>query len=423
MRGKNIMTKNIKLYSWYRIFSYDIFFFNVISFFYFTTVKNLTVTQILFLEALYPIYQIVLQIPSNTIAQRIGAKKSIIIGNLCWVIGFATYILAPSIAYIIVGDILFALGNVLKQITEPALLIHALKEEKKEEDFNKIEGAGVGKYYYIETITSILAGFFFAINPYLPFILGTIMSLISLFISFFFENVNATLERDYNSIKEYLVDLKHSITNIITKERLKALILYSAIFSGIIAISTCYYKNMLSNLGMDTGNFGIVFALLTIIQGIACQRQYAVERKTKNKTLTWTGLSFTAIFIVIGILGISGVESTLLISLIVLLLVIQKIIEGTYQISIKKYMVNFTTPSTITSVLTSNTLFNNIGTSLVVLFGAFVLDNLDMNYGYIFVGCVGFVIMLLIVAFMKTRVGLRPEEYKEYTAQETENPV
>jgi sugar phosphate permease len=180
---------------------------------------------------------------------------------------------------------------------------------------------------------------------------------------------------------------------------------------------------MLSNLGMDTGNFGIVFALLTIIQGIACQRQYAVERKTKNKTLTWTGLSFTAIFIIIGVLGISGIESTLLISLIVLLLVIQKIIEGTYQISIKKYMVNFTTPSTITSVLTSNTLFNNIGTSLVMLFGAFVLDNVDMNYGYIFVGFTGFVVMLFIIAFMKTRVGLKPEEYKEYTAEETENPA
>lgn len=408
------MTKNVKLYSWYRIFSYDIFFFNVISFFYFTIVKNLTVTQILFLEALYPIYQILLQIPSNTIAQRIGAKNSIVLGNLCWVIGFVTYILAPNIAYIIVADILFALGNVLKQITEPAILIHALKQEQKEEEFNKIEGAGVGKYYYIETITSILAGFFFAINPYLPFILGSIMSVISLIISFFFDDVDATIERNYNSIKEYLIDLEHSIKNIITKERLKALILYSSIFSGIIAISTCYYKNMLSNLGMTTENFGVVFALLTIIQGIACQRQYVVERKTKNKTLTWTGLSFTAIFIVIGVIGISNLQSTLLISLIVVLLVVQKIIEGTYQISIKKYMVNFTTPSTITSVLTSNTLFNNIGTSLVVMFGAFVLDNLDMNFGYIFVGAAGFITMLLIVTFMKTRVGLKPEEYKEY---------
>lgn len=417
------MTKNIKLYSWYRIFSYDIFFFNVISFFFFTIVKNLTVTQILFLEALYPIYQIVLQIPSNTIAQKIGAKNSIILGNLCWVIGFATYIFAPNIGYIILADVLFALGNVLKQITEPALLIYALKKEKKEEDFNKIEGAGVGKYYYIETITSILAGFFFAINPYLPFILGTIMSLISLSISFFFDDVNATIEREYTSVKEYLVDLKNSIKNIITKERLKALILYSSVFSGIIAIGICYYKNMLSTLGMDTGNFGIVFALLTIIQGIACQRQYAVERKTKNKTLTWIGLSFTTIFIMIGVLGISGLESNLLISLIVILLVIQKIIEGTYQISIKKYMVNFTTPNTITSVLTSTTLFNNIGTSLVVLFGAFVLDNLDMNLGYIFVGSVGFVIMLLIIAYMKTRVGLKPEEYREYSEIETGNPA
>ena len=408
------MTKNIKLYSYYRMFSYDLFFYYVMSFFYLTTVKGLNVTQILLLSSAYPLYKIVLQIPGNNIAQKLGIRKSIITGNVFWVLGIITFILAPNLAVIVFSDILFAIGAVLKQITEPAMLICSLKKEKKEDQYNRIEGSGIGKYFYIETIASILAGFLYTINPHLPYILGTIMSIVSLILATQFEEVNEVTTQEYTSFREYLSDLKCSIKNVVKKRRLQALMLYSSIFMGFIGISTCYYKNMLTNLGMSAANFGIVFALLTTIQGIACQRQYIVERKTKNKTLTWTGLSFTAIFILIGLLSASKLETTLLIPLVVILLVTQKIVEGTYQISMNKYMVNFTTPSTITAVLTSANLFNNIGSSLVMFFGALVLDNTNMSLGYILVGSLGFIAISLILLFMKTRVGLTPEEYTDY---------
>jgi MFS family permease len=412
------MKRNIGLYSLYRIFSYDMFFYNVISFFYFTTVKGLDVSQILFIEALYPIYVLILQIPCTTIAKKLGAKNSIILGNLLWIMGFVVYIIAPNFISIIFADILIAIGDILKLISEPAILIQSLKEENKEDTFGKLEGEGVGRYYYIETITAVLAGFLFVINPYLPFILGALMCTISMLIASQFSNIKATIDIEYGSFKEYLDGLRNGIKNVIKKKRLQALILYSSVFTGIIAISSCYYKNFFSNMGMDTEQFGLIFALLTIIQGIACQRQYIVERRTKNKTLTWTALIFTGSLITIGILGISGLQTSLIIVLLIVLLIIQKIIEGTYQISIKKYMVSFTTPSTITNVLTSSDLFNNIGTSLILFFGAFILDNLDMSYGYIVFGGIGFIVMALILMFMRTRVGLKPEDYKEYSKDE-----
>lgn len=413
------MTKNIKLYSLYRIFSYDIFFYNVIYFFFYINVKHLDISQVLFLEALYPLYGIILQIPCSTLAQKLGAKKSIVLGNFTWILAFIFYMIAPGMLVIAVADITLAIGNILKQITEPAILIHELKEQNMEDNFNKVEGEGVGKFYYIETITSILAGFLFVINPYIPFILGTCMSILSFIIACQFDNINATIDQEYSSLKEYFISIKDSIKNVLKKQRLQALLLYSSVFLGIITISTCYYKNFLSNLGMDTGEFGVIFALLTIIEGIACQREYLFEKKTKNRTLAWLAVSYTSIFVIIGLLGMSSLAMTPLIAIIVLLLVLQKIIEGTYQISMRKYTVNFTTPNTITNVLTASNLFDNIGTTLILLFGAYVLDNMDMNYGYIIVGGVGFVVMTLILIFMRTRVGLKPEQYKgEYTEEE-----
>ncbi|MNP50588.1 hypothetical protein D3C76_1448610 [compost metagenome] len=48
-----------------------------------------------------------------------------------------------------------------------------------------------------------------------------------------------------------------------------------------------------------------------------------------------------------------------------------------------------------------------------MFFGAFVLENLDMNYGYVIVGTVGLIAMVMIIQFMKTRVGLKSEEYSD----------
>jgi len=43
---------------------------------------------------------------------------------------------------------------------------------------------------------------------------------------------------------------------------------------------------------------------------------------------------------------------------------------------------------------------------------------MDMSYGYIVFGSIGFVLMALILVFMKTRVGLKPEDYKEYLKED-----
>ncbi|MCX8075212.1 MAG: MFS transporter [Clostridia bacterium] len=405
------MNRNIKIFPIYRVFSYDIFFYYVIAFFYFTDIKGLSVSQYLILEALYPIYGIIFQIPAGIIVKKLGIKNSNILANCLWVLGFIGYIISPNMAFIILSDISFAIGNVIKHITEPALLMQSLKNEKREDEFGKLEGSGVGVYYYIETITSIVAGFLYVLNPYLPFVLGTCTSIIALILATKFKDVKISEDNYSTSIKEYIGELKKGVKNVLKKKRLQALMLYSSIFAGIISIGSTYYKNFFDNLGIDTEKFGLVFALLTIIQGFACQSQYAVERKTKNKTLTFVAIIFTLNFILIGLLGMSNFPTSTIILLVVALLIIQRVFSGIYEISIEKYMLNFTNEKTMTTVLYVNNFFKNIGTSLIIFMGAFVLDNVDMNIGYVLVGVIGLLIMSLILKFMKTRVGLKPEEY------------
>lgn len=407
------MQKNIKIYSIYKIFSYDIFFYYAISFFFFTTVKHFTVSQILLLEALYPLYGTILQIPSGIIVQKFGIKNSMVFGNFLWMIGYIIYIIAPNIFFIIVADIIFAIGNSVKQITESSFLFDNLKSKKRESEYNKIEGKGIAMFYYIETITSILAGFLFVVNPYLPFVLGTLMCLISTCIAIQFKEPKYKPQIEYKSFKEQVKTLKEGIRDTLKSKRLQALILYASFFIGFISINSTYYVNFLKNLGVDVENYTLIFAILAIIHGISSQNQYIIERKTRKKTLKILSILFSLTLITIGIIGTLNISKMLIIGIVICIVIIQKIIEGTYEVSISRYMVNFTTTQIAPNILATYNFFKNIGQSLLLFLGALLISKANINNSYIILGTVTFIVMTILILFMKNKVGLEPKEEEE----------
>lgn len=401
------MNNNIKLYSVYRTFSYDIFFYYAISFFFFLTVKNFSVAQIVLLDALYPVYGIILQIPAASIIKKIGIKNSMIIENILWIAGFIGYIISPTIMFIILSDLLFALGNSLKQIADPIFLMESLKNKSQESDFNRIEGKGIAIYYYIETITSILAGFLFIVNPYIPFVLGTVMAVISVLIATRFKEIEYKRDIDNMNFKDRINKFKISFTNILRNKRLQALLLFSSLFVGIIAINANYYIIFLKSFGIDVEQFSLVFSILAIIQGIAAQNQYMIERKTKNRTLSCLSIIFVITLIIIGALGLSDFNKTIIIACVICIVIIQKIVEGTYEVSMSKYILNFTTIETAPNIEMTYVLFKDIGKSMMLFIASFIIGNINISNAYLIYGLLSLVIVLWVIEFMKTKVGLK----------------
>jgi hypothetical protein len=401
---------NIKLYSFYRTFSYDIFFYYAISFFYFLTVKNLTVAQIVLLEALYPVYGIIFQVPAACIIKKIGIKNSIILENTLWLAGFIGYIISPTIIFIILSDLFFALGNSLKQIADPIFLMESLKTKNKESDFNKVEGKGIAVYYYIETITSILSGFLFVVNPYIPFVLGITMVLVSILIALQFKEIEYNHDISTKKLKEKFNNFRENFVNILKNKRLQALLLFSSLFVGIIAINSSYYVIFLKNFGIDVEQFSLVFAILSIIRGIATQNQYMIERKTKNKTLSYLSIVFVSTLIIIGILGLSNFNNIVIVALVICIVVIQKIVEGTYEVSMSKYILNFTTMDTAPNIEMTYVLFKDIGKSTILFIGSYLIGKTNINNAYLIYGLASFAIVLFLISFMKERVGIKIEE-------------
>ena len=80
---------------------------------------------------------------------------------------------------------------------------------------------------------------------------------------------------------------------------------------------------------------------------------------------------------------------------------------------IKKYITNFTNGEVANKVYSAHSFVIGLGNLIICAFGAIISSNFDMKHSMIIFGIVFFTIMILIINYMRTRVGLSPSAYRK----------
>lgn len=406
--------KNLKLYIKYKMFSWDMLFYYAIIFLFFTQVKNISASNVLLAEAFYPLFKAVLLLILTVIIEKLGKRKALIIGNIFIALSTLTYIFAVDFYMILLGQFFSAVGFVIKGICETNLLYDSLeKDSKRGARFSKIDGEGSSLYYYIDAITSILSGFMFAINGYLPMIFCLIINIVSIVMSVKFEEVDTLNERKKVKIGTELNELKNSMSSIFKSKRIKNLILFGAIFSGILGALVSLRSSILSDIKLPAQYFGIIFAVLQIISGISAKNQYRFHKKFRNKTLASLSLPVVISCIFIGLICSLNLNYKVTICVTILAFLIQYIAKGPFYTLIKQYMNNFTTSSLRTKITSLYSLLEGLSRSAICFMASFLLKHTNTANTFTILGCIFTVITVLMLDNMKDKVGLKPEEYSE----------
>ena len=202
---------NIKLFPFYKAISWDLLFYYSISFLFLTNTKGISAADVLFVDAFYPIFKFILEIPNATIVNKLGNRLSLILGNIFVASSILLWILADGITILIVSQFLSALGFSLKSLTETNLLYDSIeKSDKRNDIFSKIDGKSSSYYYYIDAITSLTTGFLFVINGYIPMLLCFGLCILSTLVSFKFKEIEKTHTEKF-SILDNINDIKERI--------------------------------------------------------------------------------------------------------------------------------------------------------------------------------------------------------------------
>lgn len=188
--------KSNKIYPIYYGLSSDLVFWIAINTLFLSTVKNLSAFQINSLTTISTILAIVLYFFASNIINKIGNITSVRLANLLLLLSSLLLTFSKSYFFLLLGQILYEFAFVFKAI-DSVILIKNLKYLKKEEKYLEIKNKGTTIYSLITMIISLISGFLFNINPYLPMFICVFICTINLILSMFI--VEADIKEEPNT--------------------------------------------------------------------------------------------------------------------------------------------------------------------------------------------------------------------------------
>ena len=406
--------KNVKIFPIYKMVSWDLLFYFPIIFLFLTQIKGFSASQVLFADAFYTLSNTFWQIPVTSVVDRIGKKNCLIIGNILYSLSILAMIFLQNYYELLIIQFIYALGYSIKGICESNVLYDSLPAGKKRgKIYSTIDGKSSSYFYIFDAISSVIAGFTFTINGYIPMVLCFLCCITSTVISFKFRHTQLVEEKVKPvSLTEYSKQLKGAIKFFVKSDRIKLLILLNALFLGLIVGIVNLRSSMLSEMHVPEAYFGVIFAILQLSAAITARNSEKIHKMFRNKTLTYLTLPVTLSCMVVGFVGTDTLSKSSLL-VIVFMFLIQYAIKGPYRALMSRYINNFTNRNIRPKLTALNYLLSNLLTAGISLSCSWLLSITTTANTFMIIGCVTTIVAVLLLDYMRGRVGLKPDQYSK----------
>ena len=412
--------QNMKLYSIHRMLTADLLFYYAIKFIFLTQIKGLTAGNIVLATAFFGIFKVIFQIPTTILIDRIGSKKSLVLSDFMMALAVVIVMLSTNLTILILANLVSGISFAIKEVAENGILNKSIPaSENKGAIFSKIDAKGLGNFYFISAVSACVSGILFEINGYIPMTICVIILLIAARVASLFSEIDDKKQEEKIGKEialkygEYFKDLKLAFSFIFHSRRLKALMIYAGVMYGVIMVMNTYEMGLLQEIELSSTAIGIIYASMQLVAGIASKQQYKLHERFRNKTLSVIGISYTVACLVAGIICVSKVPFGIMVFVVVLAYVVRYICSGSYLVLIKKYITNFTNTQMVNKVYSAYGIVTGLGNTLIGLIGTVIVSKYDLKTSVILFGGIFTLAMFAILKFMKTRVGLKPEEYRK----------
>lgn len=337
-----VRKQNMKIYSLYRAISMDLIFYYAIEFLFLTQVKHISSSDIVLGGAFYAIFMIILQIPASIIVDKIGTRKCTIAANIFNSIFVILIMCCENLQTLIFAQFISSVCFSLKDISDTALIQYSVPETKKQgEIFSKLEGKGLKDYYLINSITYIASGFLYVINPYIPIIGALAFTVLSIFMSLGFEDVEFQKPVEHKTAEKYMDDLWEGIKFIVKSQRLRSLFLYSGIAWGVFSLMSTYRASLLVDIGTPEQVITIIAAIISVSAAIGAKKQIQFHKYFRNKSLSAILFILTFSILTVGIATVINISYGITLTIIILGFALIDFVKGVSRCIINKIFRKF----------------------------------------------------------------------------------
>ena len=405
---------NLRLYPKYLMLGYDLLFFYGIRVMFLLDVKGITESQILLAATVYALSMIVMQVPATLLASKIGYKNTAIAGNIFNIIWAILIITFDGFAGLALSQFISGVAFALKFVSEPNLLSTSIPQAptyQRNEIFSRLDKKGFSRYCIFSAISTIISGFLYDINPYIPIFLCLICVIAATAISFNFYDIQVVESKE--SFKDYIKDLKKGYKFITKSKRLRALLVMTGAVWGIIVLLDSYQLTLLQDIGATSVQVGFIFAMFELTRGLFSNTALDFNTKFKNRSLTNILLTFAIGFILAGIIAMGQLPFYTKLIIIVVILLIMGAANAIDQILAKKYVNNFASTKILPAIYSSKSICDNIFRTIITLLGSPIVGIYNIDIAMIVMGIFILILTLGLTVYSKDKLGLKREEYTQ----------
>lgn len=406
--------QNLKLYPKYLMLGYDLLFYYGIRVMFLINDKGITDSQILLAATVYAISMIVMQVPATLLTSKIGYKNTAIAGNILNIIFGILLITFNGFGGLALVQFISGTAFALKYVSESNLLSSSIPQAptyQRNEIFSRLDKKGFSRYCIFSAISTIIAGFLYNINPYIPIFLSLLCTIAATAISFNFNDIQE--EESKESFKDYIKDLKKGYKFITKSKRLRALLIMTGAIWGIIVLLDSYQLTLLQNIGATSVQIGFIFAMFELTRGLFSNTAKDFNKKFKNKSLTNILLTFATCFILAGIIAMTQLPFYTKLVVIVIILLIMGAANAIDQILAKKYVNNFASTKILPAIYSAKSICDNLFRTIVTLLGSAIVGIYNIDIAMVVMGIFILILTLGLTVYSKDKLGLKPEEYTQ----------
>lgn len=407
---------NMRIFPAYKRLAWNYLFFYTIDFLFLTQIKGISAADVMLKSTFYAFFSIVLQLPANVIVEFLGRKNSVILGNVLNCLYMTIIMMSGSLLDLIIAEFFSAMSFSIKNVAEPSLLNESIPPSRyKSQIYSKISAKGASGYYLFNAISKVIAGALFTINGYIPVILSLLILIIATILSIgFIEPIRK--KKKGNAVFMYKTEMrnvKEGFAFVLKSERLKALILCASLIYAILSILQTYHVSLQEDIGLSSFVIGIIAAIGGLASSYASKTQAQFHNKFRNQSLFTICMILSISTIIAGLFGLGAEQYVFLLLVVILSFFIYNFGMGMFHTIIDKYLRNFSNEKIDTKIFAAYNLFRSVFRMLAGLLASFLLDKMATVYCMIIIGVLFTIIYILLGKYMKTRVGLKPEEYSD----------
>lgn len=388
-------SRNIKTYYFYSTFSELLILGPIIVLF--LIAKGLSFTEIMMLQSISSIAIVVFDVPTGGIADKIGRKKSILLGAALTAIGLCFYIVGKSFFLFILAEVTFSLGASFKSGADNAMIYDSLKTLGREKEFQLVEGKARSYSLYAQGIGAIVASFVYEINSNLPLIVSVFFMLVTIVIALRFKEPQIEGKKESKDIS-YFEQIRESSKFIFSHEKIKAIVIFTMMFFIFYRTAFWYYQPYMEAVKIPIKYFGVLFFIFNMVAGFASKNSHIIMQKTKPRTLTFMASLMIISFGILGFVKVwAGVFGILL----------QQVARGIYRPVTTKYLNKNIPSDKRATILSFQSFAANISVAIAFPIMGILKDHADIFTTHLILLAAMLILTFLTTRYMNSRLGLK----------------